>query len=148
MHGVPIYAWDQFSLAVFIYEWLTGERPFRGSFTELASQHMFATHPPLYVKLPGISPDVEQVIMTALSKDPQRRFGRILAFANALEQVNHSDQPFLFPQPHASFTSPAGNESSSLMLSPTLPHSIIHTIPNPFMPDARHTPPAPVPAPE
>jgi eukaryotic-like serine/threonine-protein kinase len=148
LHGRPRYASDQYSLAIVIYEWLSGERPFQGTFTELASQHMFAPPPPLHVKLPGISSDVEQVIMTALAKDPQRRFGNTRAFANALEQVSHADQLFLFPQPPTSFPSSAVNGSSSLTWTPTVSDSMSRMPANTFMPEALHTPPAAAPAPK
>ncbi len=85
----PRPASDQYALGITVYEWLTGDRPFHGSFTEIAVKHSVAPPPPLREKLPGISPDVEHVVMTALAKDPQQRFGSVLAFAKALEQASH-----------------------------------------------------------
>ena len=71
-----------------MYEWLTGERPFQGSFTEIAVQHAVTLPPPLHEKIPTISPEVERVVLTALAKDPLQRFATIQAFANALEQAS------------------------------------------------------------
>ena len=87
IQGKPRVASDQYALGVVVYEWLSGERPFRGSFTEIAVQHAVAPPPPLREKNPAISSDVEQVVLTALSKDPQHRFMNVQAFANALEQA-------------------------------------------------------------
>lgn len=84
-HARP--ASDQYSLGVVVYEWLSGDRPFQGSFTEIAAKHSLVPPPPLREKIPGISPDIEQVVMTALSKDPKARFTSIQAFATALEQA-------------------------------------------------------------
>jgi hypothetical protein len=93
IQGKPRPASDQYSLGVIVYEWLSGDRPFRGSFTELCTQHMFAPPPPLREKISGIAPDVEHVVMTALAKEPKQRFGSIQAFANALEQASQSVSP-------------------------------------------------------
>jgi serine/threonine protein kinase len=71
--GKPHPASDQYALAIMVYEWLTGACPFRGSFTEIASQHLFVPPPPLREKVPGLSPAVEQVVLTALAKDPHQR---------------------------------------------------------------------------
>ena len=86
LQGKPRLASDQYSLGVVIYEWLSGELPFQGSFTEIASQHVLMPPPPLHEKVPTISPAVEEVVMVALSKNPQKRFGSIQAFARAFEQ--------------------------------------------------------------
>jgi serine/threonine protein kinase len=87
IQGKPRPASDQYSLAVVVYEWLTGDRPFRGTFTEMCTQHMFAPPPPLTSKLAEISPAIEQVIMRALDKDPHKRYASMNEFAQAMEQA-------------------------------------------------------------
>jgi serine/threonine protein kinase len=84
-HARP--ASDQYSLGVMVYEWLTGKRPFTGAFAELALKHIKTPPPPLHETLPDIPPEVEQVVLTALAKDPKQRFESTQAFATALEQA-------------------------------------------------------------
>jgi serine/threonine protein kinase len=79
---------DQYALAICVYEWLTGTCPFSGTFTEVAFKHTMASPPPLHEKCPMLPPQVEQVVFTALAKDPKDRFASVLAFANALTQVS------------------------------------------------------------
>ncbi|HEU5199387.1 MAG TPA: hypothetical protein VFU32_07110, partial [Ktedonobacterales bacterium] len=88
LQGKPRPASDLYSLAVVVYEWLTGERPFQGGFTEVASQHLFTPPPPLREKVPDIEPAVERVVLTALEKDPKNRFGSVRAFVNAFIQAS------------------------------------------------------------
>ena len=78
---------DQYSLGIVVYEWLSGIRPFQGSFTEIAVKQTLAAPPPLREKIPTLSPEVEQVVMKALSKDPRDRFEDVQAFAVALEHA-------------------------------------------------------------
>jgi eukaryotic-like serine/threonine-protein kinase len=90
LQGKPRRASDQYSLAIVVYEWLTGECPFNGSFIEIASQHMLVPPPPLRDKIPGIPREIEEVVLAALAKDPERRFGSVHAFATAFEQAVRS----------------------------------------------------------
>ncbi len=93
----PRPASDQYALAVVVYEWLSGDRPFGGSFTEVAAKQLLNLPPPLHEKVPGIAPEVEQVVMKALAKDPKQRFESVLEFATALEQAS---QPYgITPSP-------------------------------------------------
>jgi eukaryotic-like serine/threonine-protein kinase len=92
LQGKPRPASDQYALGIVAYEWLSGERPFHGSFTEIAAQHVLTPPPSLREKMPVLSPGVEQVVMTALAKDPKARFATIHAFANALGQAHLAEQ--------------------------------------------------------
>ena len=56
---------------------------------------MNAPPPSLREKLPTISPDVERVVLTALAKDPNQRFGSVQAFANAFEQACQEEETYL-----------------------------------------------------
>jgi serine/threonine protein kinase len=82
----PRPASDQYSLGVVAYEWLSGERPFQGSMTEVLAKQIAVPPVPLRAKVPTLSAEIEQVVLTALEKDPQQRFGSVKAFVNALRQ--------------------------------------------------------------
>jgi serine/threonine protein kinase len=101
LQGKPRPASDQYALGITVYEWLSGERPFNGSFVEIASQQMLTPPPPLHVKVAGLSPAVEQVILTALAKDPKERFASVQAFATALEQACLDTSPASLTPPFA-----------------------------------------------
>lgn len=87
IQGKPRPASDQYGLAVVIYEWLCGTVPFTGTYIEVALQHERAAPLALRKQVATIPADVEEVVLTALSKDPQQRFSNINAFAHALEQA-------------------------------------------------------------
>ena len=95
----PRPASDQYALAVTIYEWLCGERPFHGSFTEIAIKHSVAQPPSLREKVASIPIGVEQVIFKALAKEPQERFPTIRAFSEAFEQASRGDARLSRPLP-------------------------------------------------
>jgi|GEM_PF-2788976 len=115
--GKPRPASDQYALGIVVYELLSGDRPFHGPFAEIASQHMLVPPPPLLEKVPIISPAIEEVVQTALAKDPHQRFASIQAFATAFEQACQEKQTRLL-------VSPSVAPQQSQPLQPAIPETV------------------------
>jgi len=90
IQGKPRPASDQYALAVVVYEWISGQKPFNGSYMEIVTQHLSAPPPPLDEATLAIPHAVQQVLQKALAKDPHQRFARVQDFADELEQAYRS----------------------------------------------------------
>jgi serine/threonine protein kinase len=97
LQGKPRRSSDQYALGIVVYEWLSSEWPFCGSFYEVARQHMFEAPPSLRRdKGINITPTVEEVVLKALTKDANKRFGSVREFAEALECASYEAPDFAF----------------------------------------------------
>ncbi len=78
---------DLFALGVVLYEVATGKRLFRAdSLAATVNAVMHARIEPPSEVVPGFPPQLERVLMTALDREPKRRFQNALELATALEQ--------------------------------------------------------------
>jgi serine/threonine protein kinase len=93
IEGRPLPASDQYALAIMVYQWLCGQRPFRGTNLQICLQHLSEPPPRLREHVPTISPGVERVVLRALAKDPERRFTHVQEFALALRQASRAERP-------------------------------------------------------
>ncbi len=153
IQGKPVPASDQYSLAIVIYELLSGSAPFTQSYLEIANQHLHTPPAPLREHAPDVSARVEKIVMTALTKDPAKRFTTIRAFVNALEQEQNSQ---LRGSAHARISAPAvarqpiSPSSAPVPLPPVMPMQLAQTppySPPPPAPLALHEPIPPMPPP-
>jgi serine/threonine protein kinase len=77
---------DQYSLAVVGYQLITGRPPFESdSMKELLYHHLFTPPRPLSATHSEMSPNLQDAIHKALSKDPADRFDTMEDFARAVE---------------------------------------------------------------
>lgn len=75
---------DIYAIGILFFELLTGKKPFRGgSFTEIASQHLYAPIP----KLPDELGPLQHIIDALLAKSAEQRYSTAQGFIDALRSV-------------------------------------------------------------
>ncbi len=77
---------DIYALGAMLFEALTGQTPFLGeNYPALAHSHIYETPQRPSILNPAISPAMEQIILTALMKNPAHRYQQASNMADALE---------------------------------------------------------------
>jgi serine/threonine-protein kinase len=80
---------DIYALGVVLYEMVSGHRPFVGrSLLELTQAIVGGTVQPPSIHKPGLSPDLEQIILVAMARNRDDRYERATVMAQALRALN------------------------------------------------------------
>lgn len=85
--GNPVFASDQYALAVMAYELLVGRPPFSGSMEQLMYHHFTIRPQPPSKFNPRLPAALDEVMLRALAKKPEERFPSIVDFATALTEA-------------------------------------------------------------
>ena len=138
--GAPVTAAsDLYSVGVVLYEMLTGQVPFSGdSAIEIAMKHLNETPRPPSTLRPELTPELDQVVLRALAKNPEDRYQASEEFSADLDRVEAGIP--IAPQTSAAATAilTGGFETSATQVIP--PTETARQLP-PTQPAAPRRPP-------
>jgi serine/threonine protein kinase len=90
--GAPLSAAaDQYAVGVTLYRMLTGRLPFDG--TDIAAQHLSRTPDAPSMYRPGLPPELDELVLKTLEKDPARRFLSIAQLRESFLRIDLKDTP-------------------------------------------------------
>jgi serine/threonine protein kinase len=84
---------DIFAAGVVLYELLCGQLPWQGEPAEVLPRIARGDFPPPRAINPGLSPELERIVLTAMAVERERRFPSAEAFGEALETYLHTAVP-------------------------------------------------------
>jgi serine/threonine protein kinase len=93
---------DLFSLGVILYYMLTGHRPFQGNSTTTVCFKL-VNHEPLPVSAfqANLSPELDNIVLRAMAKDPAQRYQTGMAMASDVERLRETSG---FAKPNSDWT--------------------------------------------
>lgn len=84
---------DLYAIGCMLYEILTGQTPFTGEPRSVMRQHLSARPEPPSARVPGIAPELDELVLRLLEKDPRARLGYADSVAAALDAAVAGGSP-------------------------------------------------------
>jgi serine/threonine-protein kinase len=136
--GAPVTAAsDLYSVGVVLYEMLTDKTPFTGETPiEIAMKHLNETPSPPSELRPEIPPELDQIVLRALAKDPHERYETADEFSADLDRLE-AGLP-VAPETSAAATAVLAGTAATQILSPDAGTRVL---PPPGPPTAPRRPP-------
>lgn len=82
---------DQYSLAVVVYEALTGALPFTGNTAQMMYKHLNVAPPEIDLEKNPVPAGLNKVLSKALAKEPTARYAHVTDFVTALREAVTAD---------------------------------------------------------
>ncbi|BCT75921.1 serine/threonine protein kinase [Sinomonas cyclohexanicum] len=148
---------DLYSVGIMLYELLTGHQPFRGDApVQVAMAHVTEDVPPPSALVPGLSPELDELVQWAGARDPERRPVDADALRTEIRHVRdhlsgaqldlHAAPTAFIPRPVGGSAPPAGATTEALppghteaiaVAGPSHPTTVMPEHPRPARPTAR-----------
>ncbi len=106
---------DQYSLALVLYEMLTGSPPFVGSLRSVLARQVTESPRPIVELRPDVTPTIAAALTRALTKKPEERWSSTASFAEALRGASD----------HAASIGPSPESADARLSLAVLPFSNI-----------------------